>query len=316
MRYDASRSASARRDFGAFERAVREGELLEIAHDTPGAILRKNGYSSAEISLYRQKHQEMADSGMGDKEIAAHIRVMYQEHMAGKNWEWSIRSFDGKAGIRRDLVNRGYPTKPEWVYNKTGDDGIVTQSKKDEHGNDVEYQFAGDLDGLYAKQNGHIAHHTEVARVQDAINAEMKRINADFNSHARSQGIDIFSDAPQLAYQHGISLNIPQEVGTPHDLSVKTGKLFGWWAINEINTKMKKGIGNAFSFTLTGEGAGFNPHVNVDRVVRQYRDYYKNVMFNPRSEGYDAVIHHRRWIMLKGRMDKDVFPKPFSYQNN
>lgn len=290
--------------------------LSAAQHNAHAAILRKNGYSSAEISLYRQKHQEMADSGMGDKEIAAHIRVMYQEHMAGKNWEWSIRSFDGKAGIRRDLVNRGYPTKPEWVYNKTGDDGIVTQSKKDEHGNDVEYQFAGDLDGLYAKQNGHIAHHTEVARVQDAINAEMKRINADFNSHARSQGIDIFSDAPQLAYQHGISLNIPQEVGTPHDLSVKTGKLFGWWAINEINTKMKKGIGNAFSFTLTGEGAGFNPHVNVDRVVRQYRDYYKNVMFNPRSEGYDAVIHHRRWIMLKGRMDKDVFPKPFSYQNN
>lgn len=289
--------------------------LSEAQHRAHAAILHKNGYSPAEIALYRQKHQEMADSGMGDKEIAAHIRVMYQEHLDGKNWEWSIRSFDEKAGVRRDLVNRGYPTKPEWVYNKTGDDGIVTQSKKDEHGNEVEYQFAGDLDGLYAKQNGHIAHHTEVARVQEAINAEMKRINADFNSHARSQGIDIFSDAPQLAYQHGISLNIPQEVGTPHDLSVKTGKLFGWWAINEINTKMKKGIGNAFSFTLTGEGAGFNPHVNVDRMVRQYRDYYKNVMFNPASEGYDAVIHQRRWIMLGSRMDKDVFPKPFSFKN-
>ena len=293
--------------------------LSEAQHNSHAAILRKNGYSSAEISLYRQKHQEMADSGMGDKEIAAHIRVMYREHLAGKNWEWSIRSFDEKAGIRRDLVNRGYPTKPEWVYDKTGDDGIVWPTIRDKDDNIIGKtgdQFVGDLDGLYAKQNGHIAHHTEVARVQEAINSEIARINDDFNSHARSEGVDIFSDAPQLAYQHGISMNIPQEVGTHHDLS--PGGKFGWWAINEINSKMKKGIGNAFAFTLTGSGAGFNAHVNVDKIVKEYKRFYKQEMFNPASRRYDKEIHWRRLLQL-GReeaLDKNIFPDPFDLKNN
>lgn len=286
------------------------------------SILRSHGYSKAEIDLYRTHHQELANAGFGDKEIAAHVRVMYQEHLAGRNWDLGVRSFDDKAAIRRDLVNRGFATKPEWVYDKTRENGIVrpTIKSKETEGKSWEtgHAFAGDIDGFSAKINGHIAHHLEVNRFQNEVNKEIAKISDDFNEFARSEGVHVMQKGEQLAYQHGISMNIPQEVGTDHSLS-PSGK-FGWWAINEINVKMKKGIGNVFSFSFTGETAGFRESVSVNDIVSEYRKYYSEVMFNPRMDGngYDKTIHERRIQQLssEGALDKDIFPTPFGPDYN
>ncbi|MBK8001599.1 MAG: Ig-like domain-containing protein [Verrucomicrobia bacterium] len=288
------------------------------------SILRSHGYSKAEIDLYRTHHQELANAGFGDKEIAAHVRVMYQEHLVGRNWDLGVRSFDEKAAIRRDLVNRGFATKPEWVYDKTAADGVVRptikgiKEKKDKSLGETGHAFAGDIDGFSARINNHIAHHLDVNRFQDAVNKEIGRISNDFNEFARSEGVHVMQKGEQLAYQHGISMNIPQEVGTDHGLS-PSGK-FGWWAINEINVKMKKGIGNVFSFSFTGENAGFRESVNVNQIVSDYRNYYTDVMFNPKMDGkgYDKTIHERRIEQLssEGALDKDIFPTPFGPDYN
>jgi hypothetical protein len=258
---------------------------------------------------------------MGDLEIAAHVRVMYQEHLANRTWEIGIRSFGDKADTRIDRVDEFHQTKEEKVYAKTQDDGLA---RHEENGKATGEVFAGDLDGLYAKVNGQIAHIDQLKNFQSAVNAEVARLSEGWRAEAVKGGQTIQDrhNQIQVAYQHGFSLNIPQEYGSSHALS--DGGRFGFQAVENINKKMKKGIGEAFSFTFDPDPsqfkAGINEHVDVDAALKEHETYYKNVLFNPLAfgRGFSPKLFSQRisQVFRDKRLHFKLYPKPFYYQNN
>ena len=50
-------------------------------------FLHNAGYNAAELHLLSAVHPTLTRLGMGDLEIAAHVRVMYQEHLANRTWK-------------------------------------------------------------------------------------------------------------------------------------------------------------------------------------------------------------------------------------
>jgi RHS repeat-associated protein len=280
----------------------------------------KHGYNAAELSLLSAVHPTLTRLGMGDLEIAAHVRVMYQEHQNNKNtWEISIRSFGDKASTRLARVDEFHQTKEEKVFAKTQEDGLA---RHEENGKPTGEVFAGDLDGLYAKVNGQIATIDQLASFQSSVNSEVARLSSDWKAMASEGGQTIHGTEVQKAYQHGFSLNIPQEYGSKHALS--DGGRFGFQAVQNINKKMKKGIGEAFSFTFDPDPSQFkgsiNEHVNVDTAVREHEDFYQNVLFNPAmmGHGYNPQLYHQREQQMgrDGRVHETLFPNPFYFQNN
>ncbi|HAV65602.1 MAG TPA: hypothetical protein DCY13_24905, partial [Verrucomicrobiales bacterium] len=277
-------------------------------------ILRDHGYSHSELSLYSRARPKLKELGMGDMEIAAHVRVMYREHMEGLNWELGIRSFDEKAAVRRDRIEEFHQSKEERVYSKTQENGLAEHEGR---------SFAGDLDGLYAKVNGQIARLDMLQRFQDEVNREVADLSVSWRLAAGAEGRPIKGDQIQKAYQHGFSLNIPQEFGTPHALSPEhagTGeRTFGHWAVSEINAKMKKGIGNAFSFTFDPGGLRIKDSVDVDMALKEHVRHYHNVMFNPaaRGRGFEERIYNRRMeqIQRDGGVERALYPYPFYIPN-
>jgi RHS repeat-associated protein len=282
------------------------------------SFLHSSGYSSAELHLLSAVHPTLTRLGMGDLEIAAHVRVMYQEHQQNRTWEIGIRSFDDKAATRLARIDEFHQTKEEKVFAKTREDGLA---RHEEEGKETGEVFAGDLDGLYAKLNGQIATIDHLANFQSSVNKEVERLSADWKAMANEGGQTIHGTEVQKAYQHGFSLNIPQEYGTKHALS--DGGRFGFQAIENINTKMKKGIGGAFSFKFDPNESRFresiNEHVNVDAAVQEHEAFYTDHLFNPASESFNRRLNDQRVKQSwrdQGEVHEKLFPKPFYYKNN
>jgi RHS repeat-associated protein len=279
------------------------------------AYLSKMGYLAGEMRLLTASYKTLSKLGMGDLEIAAHVRVMYEEyHHHNRSWEIAIRSFGDKANVRIDRIDEFHQTKEEKVVVKTRADGLAYH--EDKYGRETGEKFAGDLDGLYAKLNGQIATIHDLTQFQHKVNAEVKRLSDGWRDLAREGGQTIHGSAPQKAYQHGFSLNIPQEFGTKHRLS--KGGFFGYDAIEMINVKMTKGIGEAFSFKFDGDQMHINEHVDVDRAVQEHEDYYQNTLFKPGADGFNLglFIQRIRQIHRDGRVHGKWFPDPFYIKNN
>ena len=212
-----------------------------------------------------------------------------------------------------------HQTKEEKVYAKTQADGLARHEEKGKETGEV---FAGDLDGLYAKVNGQIANIDQLKTFQSSVNAEVARLSGGWRDEATKGGQAIHGQDTQKAYQHGLSLNIPQEYGSQHALS--DGGRFGFQAVQNINKKMKKGIGEAFSFTFDPDPSQFkgsiNEHVDVDAAVREHEDFYQNVLFNPAmmGRGFSPQLYHQREQQIRrdGRAHDTLYPEPFYFKNN
>ncbi|HLH54228.1 MAG TPA: RHS repeat-associated core domain-containing protein, partial [Verrucomicrobiae bacterium] len=206
------------------------------------AFLKSHGFNSGELRLLSKVHGQLSNFGMSDLEIAAHVRVMYVELTKNKaSWEISIRKFGSpdKVAQRIARMDEFHQTKPEWVHNKSGSDALVHEKGK---------TFTSDLDGLYAKRNGQVATRSEIEGFQAAVNQEVSRLSSGWRELTGAHGQEFHGQQIQKAYQHGFTLNIPQQWGMKHDLS--PGGKFGLWAYREIQSKMKKGTGEAFAFKL------------------------------------------------------------------
>jgi RHS repeat-associated protein len=293
--------------------SVRDPSGLRIFGATEGHYfghLRSMGYHGAELRLLHEIHPTLSHMGMTDLEIAAHVRVMYREmSQHGTRWEISIRSFGDadkvKARLQR-MDDQFHQGKAEWVEAKTDESGLVHDEGK---------TFASDLDGLYAKRNGQIASLKELRAFQGAVNDEVGRLTKGWREQAEMGGQEIHGQEIQKAYQHGFSLNIPQEYGMKHDLS--PGGTFGSHAWEMIELKMKKGTKEAFMFKLDDlkKGFEFKENVNVNEAIKEHEDYYRNVMFNPgaRGKGFNEALYNQRQRQFQkdGESPATMFPKTF-----
>ncbi len=285
-----------------------------VTYEAFRSYLHGKGYNSHELGMLDHSYKKLTDLGLGGMEIAAHIRVMYREHRANRTWELGIRAFGDKAVARLARLDEFYQTKEEKVVVKTEEDGLARHEVNEEKTGEV---FVGDVDGLYAKLNGQIASMSELQRFQNAVNSEVARLTSGYKDMAIQAGAEIKGHEIQKVYQHGFSLNIPQEYGSRHALS--DGGYFGYHAIEMINKKMTKGIGEAFSITFDPNELKINEHVDVDAAVLEHESFYKNVMFNPqmRGKGFDLRLTLQRAVQM--RRDKKVheklFPVPFYYKN-
>lgn len=284
-------------------------------------LANEHGFTSHELRLFDGAHEHLTRLGMGSIEIAAHVRVMYREAMENKrNWELGIRSFgtEEKAATRLARLDEFYQTKEEKVYAKTQDDGIAHH---DIDGVLTGEQFTGDMDGLYAKLNGEIATIDQLTAFQNAVNAEAASLSKGYREMAEGGGGYIHQTEVQKVYQHGFSLNIPQEYGSKHALS--DGGRFGYQAVENINKKMKKGIGEAFSIAFDSNNPNeieINDKVDVDGMVQEHESFYKDVLFNPwaAGKGFNRELFNQRKRQMRrdaGRVHDTLFPKPFYMKN-
>jgi RHS repeat-associated protein len=269
------------------------------------AFLRTMGYSESEHGLIYQSHATMSRMGMGDLELAAHIRVMFEQYKKdGTVWEWSIRKF-GNPEARIEQVDKFIQGKPEEVSGKSDPATALVIHKG--------LIYTSDLDGLYGKRNGEVATLEEVKAFQQAVNDEIARLTPGWRELAAKEGRLIMSNETQKGYQHGISLNIPQEYGTHND-ALKVGGTMDIHVFDWIESKMKKGTGEAFSFGVNGrDSIQFNENVDVNSVIRDYENFYNNVLFNPGSSGFNAEMFNRIQAQYKldGRAPALLFPKTF-----
>ena len=269
------------------------------------AFLRTMGYSESEHGLIYQSHAMMSHMGMGDLELAAHIRVMFHEYEKnGVVWEWSIRKF-GNPEARIEQVDKFIQGKAEEVSGKSDPATALVIHKG--------RIYTSDLDGLYGKRNGEVATLEEVKAFQQAVNDEIARLTPGWRDLAAKEGRLIMSNETQKGYQHGISLNIPQEYGTRND-ALKLGGTMDIHVFDWIESKMKKGTGEAFSFGVNGrDSIQFNENVDVNSVIREYENFYNNVLFNPGSSGFNAEMFNRIQAQYKldGRAPALLFPKTF-----
>jgi RHS repeat-associated protein len=294
--------------------SVRDPSGLRIKGATEGhyfAHLRSCGYKAAEIRLIERIHPTLSRMGMSDLEIAAHVRVMYREmYEHGNKWEISIRKFGEphKVEARIARMDEFHQGKPEWVEAKTdGQTGLV---------HDRGQTFASDLDGLYAKRNGQIASLEELRAFQGAVNSEVENLTKGWRKLAEAGGQEIHGHEVQKAYQHGFSLNLPQEYGMAHELS--PGGTFGEHAWEKIESKMKAGTKEAFAFKLDNlnQGIEFTEHVNVNAAIKEHEDYYRNVLFNPaagKAGGFNAELYsqRQRQFRMEGFEPETMFPSTF-----
>jgi len=287
-----------------------------VTYEAYRSHLHQQGYNAHELGMIDRSYGKLTDLGLGAMEIAAHIRVMYREHQANRTWELGIRSFGDKAVARLARLDEFYQTKPEKVFAKTQEDGLVRHVDKE--GKDTGELYAGDVDGLYAKVNGQIASMAELQRFQSAVNKEVANLTSGYRDMAGQAGAEINGGEVQKVYQHGFSLNIPQEYGSRHALS--KGGRFGYQAIADINTKMTKGIGEAFSVKFDPHELKINEHVDVDAAVLEHQSHYRDVMFNPRmiGRGFSPQLYIQRKLQSwrDGRVHEKLFPEPFYLKNN
>lgn len=292
---------------------------LHAAGYTPERFYRylqeRHGYSDNEIGLISRVHEHLARLGLGDLEIAAHVRVMYREFRKNNvRWEIGIRSFGDadKVAQRIARVDEFFQGKDEKVYDKSDDRAVATYEKTGEH-------YTSDVDGLYAKRNGVIASIDELRKFQSAVNNEAFAIQGGWREITESHGQSTVETVGglQKVYQHGFSLNIPQEYGSKHALS--PGGTFGYWAIEAINTKMKKGIGGAFAFSFEDEGIRVQDKVNVDDMLVEHENYYKNTLLNPRmwGKGFSPKLYFQRALQYAKdlRAPAKLYPLPFYTKN-
>ncbi len=275
-------------------------------------FLLRNNYSMHEIHLVQSIHSELTHQGLGDLEIAAHVRVMSEDFGKGVHWEMSIRT-SGHAEARMQRTEEGYQGKIEEIVNKTKDNALVEHKGK---------EYTGDLDGLYLLRNGEPATLEQTKQFQDRINNEMERLAPDYRKLAAEGGQVFHDDVVQKAYMHGISLNLPQEYGTANS-SMPNVTSMGWKVWNNIETKMKKGTGEAFAFGMNknGNGFDFNPSVDVNAMIKKYERFYTHELFNPASEKYDPVASERYQSQVKTDLENGGsqplywFPKTFYGHN-
>ncbi|MBL9167132.1 MAG: Ig-like domain-containing protein [Verrucomicrobiales bacterium] len=272
-------------------------------------FLRSKGYSSHEVKLFHKSYSTLSRLGMGDLEIASHIRVMYKaQREQGITYEMSIRTF-GNPKARQAQLDRFHQTKEEKVSNKTEECGLAIHQNKD---GSVEL-FTGDLDGLYLLRNGQVSTLRQTQKFQEAVNREVARLSSGWKHMAEKGGQEIHGTQVQKAYQHGVSFNIPQEYGTRNKLM--EGGRCGFAGFDWIESKMLKGTGTAFSFRLDDDGSNMkiNESVDVNKMLNMYDSHYKDVMLNPNSKGFDRVLHNRRLKQYQrdGRRPSTLFPKTF-----
>jgi RHS repeat-associated protein len=274
-------------------------------------LSKEHGFNDDEIGLLSHVHDHLAHLGMGDLEIAAHVRVMYREWRDNKvSWEIGVRSFGDPAKIAARIarVDEFLQGKEEKVYEKSDDRAVVVFPETGE-------RFTSDVDGLYAKRNGQIASIDELKRFQDAVNDVHKEIQGGWReiTERAGQHTEQTVGGEQKVYQHGFSLNIPQEYGSAHKLS--PGGTFGYKAMNGINIKMRKGIGGAFAFGFDGDEIRVQDTVDVNALLKEHEAYYNDVLFNPEAKGrgFNEDLYNQRMQ----QMDKDgvahrtLFPLPF-----
>jgi RHS repeat-associated protein len=289
---------SLRDPSGLASRALQNREAFH-------AFLRSKGYSEAENRLIFNSHETLSRLGMGDLEIAAHIRVMYRDYQENKvTWDWSIRKF-GNPEARIEQVDKFIQGKEERVSGKS--DPLTALVFHEGH------IFTSDLDGLSAKRNGQIATLEEVKTFQDSVNAEIANLTPGWRESAAKEGRIILGTEVQKGYQHGISLNIPQEYGTRND-ALKVGGTMDIHVFDWIESKMKKGTGEAFSFGVAdGDTVNVNFNVDVNSLLREYGNFYDNTLFNPGSSGFNAQMYNRVQMQYKldGRAPALWYPKTF-----
>jgi len=156
-------------------------------------------------------------------------------------------------------------------------------------------EYTGDLDGLYLLHNGQPATLEQTQSFQAKINDEMARLSPGYRDLAGAGGQKFHGgDETQMAYHHGVSLNLPQEYGTKNN-SMEGVTHMGWKVWNNLERKMKKGTGEAFAFSMSKDGNGFdlNPNVDVNRMIRKYEKFYNQELFNPASTKYDKAGSQR-----------------------
>ncbi len=177
------------------------------------------------------------------------------------------------------------------------------------------------MDGLYAKRNGEIANKKDLDAFQQAVNAEMENLNSGFREISGEHGAKMNNKEVQKAYQHGFSLNIPQEYGSRND-ALNPGGRMGIEVFDWIESKMKKGTGEAFSFKFDPkEGKlAINENVDVNAAIKEHEDFYENFLFNPKAAGsgkFDQVLYEQRQAQISrdGRAPKTMFPSTFYGHN-
>jgi len=248
-------------------------------------FLKRNDYTMHEIQLVQKIHSELTHQGLGDIEIAAHVRVMSRDFSAGSRWEISIRK-TGHAEARMQRTEEGYQGKIEEIVDKTQNNALVKHKGR---------EYTGDLDGLYLLHNGQPATLEQTQSFQAKINDEMARLSPGYRDLAGAGGQKFHGgDETQMAYHHGVSLNLPQEYGTKNN-SMEGVTHMGWKVWNNLERKMKKGTGEAFAFSMSKDGNGFdlNPNVDVNRMIRKYEKFYNQELFNPASTKYDKAGSQR-----------------------
>jgi RHS repeat-associated protein len=277
------------------------------------AHLRSCGYKEPVLRLIERIHPTLSAMGMTDLEIAAHVRVMHRELTENNaKWEISIRKFGEphKVEARIARMDEFHQGKPEKVVSKTDEQtGLVLHEKTGE-------VFASDLDGLYAKRNGQIASLEDLRAFQGAVNDEVAKLTQGWRKLAEAGGQEIHGHEVQKAYQHGFSLNLPQEYGMAHELS--PGGTFGQHAWGMIEEKMKAGTKEAFAFKLdnVNQGIEFTEHVNVNAAIAEHEDYYHSVVFNPaagQAGGFNAALYsqRQRQFRMDGFEPEKMFPSTF-----
>ena len=128
-------------------------------------------------------------------------------------------------------------------------------------------------------------------------------------------------DETQMAYHHGVSLNLPQEYGTRND-SMEGVTHMGIAVWDNLGRKMKKGTGEAFAFGLNKKGNGFDyiDNVDVNAMIKKYEKFYDEVLFNPEAagRGYDpeAMARYNDQIARdQGKFSITWYPKSFYGHN-
>lgn len=279
-----------------------------------GYLQERHGFTDREIGLLSKVHEPLARLGLGDLEIAAHVRVMAREYAKGYKWEIGVRSFGEpeKIAARIARVDEFLQGKEEKVYDKSDADAIVVYKKTGE-------RYTSDVDGLYALRNGQIADIGALKAFQDAVNDVHGEIQGGWReiTEAHGQKTEETVGGLQKVYQHGFSMNIPQEYGSQHELS--PGGTFGFWAMDAINTKMTKGIGGAFAFSFEGDRIKIQKTVDVDALLNRHEEYYQNVLFNPaaKGKGFNEELYNQRMQQIDkdGIASRTFFPLPFYIKN-
>jgi RHS repeat-associated protein len=227
------------------------------------------GYKPHEVAFIEQVHPHLSRLGMGDLEIAAHVRVMMRRlKNNGEHWEVAVRTF-GKPGERRHRIEEGYPNKPEEVEVKSNEKAVATHDKDVEIDGQKHRQFTSDMDALYFKRNGEFASYDQYRHFQREVNNEVDRLRKPWQADLAAQGKSVKFDVRQDPYQHGASFSIPEQFGLLHKLSSAKGGASGYFgqeAWNHIADKMTKGPGEGFVISISKEGRFDTHNLSVDRV--------------------------------------------------